>query len=185
MPRWGRAVDSISPAVDKHDLAGGKVDRLNLSAGHRHPHPTILILQGSREFRPLRPPESVTIQEVGDDHRTERLKLTRRICKVTKMLDNSGREKLEKRHRFATDPRAQEARVLGRGSVCVWEVVAIDVSDHVGTPSTNEGPNEAIGSRRKNRETERARSSKQTHQHRLGAIAGGVTVPDEAPVARR
>src|SRR5882724_9620156 len=104
MPPCDRAVDSISSAFDKHDLARGKVDRSNLSTRERHPSSTISILQGPREFRPLRSSETMPLQDVGHDLRSDLPKLAHRIRKVTKMLDNSGRKLLEERQRLAADP---------------------------------------------------------------------------------
>src|SRR5882724_4397947 len=132
MPPCDRAVDSISPAFDKHDFAGGKVDRSNLSTRERHPSATISILQGPRKFRPLRSSQTMPVQDLGHDFRSEFLKVAHRVRNVTKMLDNSGRKLFEERQGLAADPRAQETRIFVGRIVCVRDAMAFEMRDDVG-----------------------------------------------------
>jgi hypothetical protein len=90
MPPCDRAVDSISPALDKHDSARGKVDRGDLAAGQWDASRAISISQGAAQFRPLRPAELLAVQNFGDRASVGRLELAHGVRKLTKMLDNSG-----------------------------------------------------------------------------------------------
>src|SRR5260221_8281009 len=180
MPPCDRAVDSISPALDKHDSARGKVDRGDLAAGQWDASRAISVSQGARQFRPLRPAEPLAVYDLRYRASIGRPKLAHGVRKVTKMLDNSGRNLLEKREQLVANAGAQKPRVPVGWIVRVGDAVPFDVRRDVGAPGAHERPNELRRSRGKPPEPGGSGPPDEANQHRLSAIVGVVPGRDEA-----
>ncbi len=86
------------------------------------------------------------------------------------MLDNSGRKVDEQGQELAANASADETRVAVRGIVRVRDSMASNVGQDVVSLRANERADQMRRSRRQHSEPDRARATKQTDEHRLGAI---------------
>src|SRR5712675_2026792 len=161
MPPCDRAVDSISPALDKHDSARGKVDGGDLAAGQWDASRAISVSQGTGQFRPLRPAEPLAVYDLWYRTSIRRPELAHGIRKVTKMLDNSGRNLLEKRKQLVPNTGAQKPRVPVGGIVRVGDAVPFDVRRDVGAPGAHEWTNQMRRARGEHREPGRSGPSEE------------------------
>jgi hypothetical protein len=136
---------SISPGLDKHDFARGKVDRGRSAAGEGYASLAVSIPERACQFRPLCPTEPLTLQNVGDRPGFGRRKFAGRVRKVTKVLDNSGRQFAEQWKKLTTNPGPQKSRILVGRIVRMRDAMTGHVGLDVRSPGANERPNEIRG----------------------------------------
>src|SRR6267378_1940049 len=157
MPPRDRGVDSISSGLDKHDFTRGKVDGGNLPTGERNTRSAVSMREGAGERGPLGSAEAVPVDDLGDGGRARRIEVACGVCKITKMLDNSGRKVDEQGQELAANASADETRVAVRGIVRVRDSMASNVGQDVVSLRANERADQMRRSRRQHSEPDRAR----------------------------